>query len=275
MTAAAARPENPGIVVLKLGGELLEHAEGRRGIAQAIHRLGASGPLVVIHGGGRDVDAEMAVRQIPKRAVDGLRITDAATLDAVVGVLAGQVNTRLVAAARAAGVAAVGLTAADAGVAQVRRAAPYPAADGSVVDLGYVGQPQGEGRATLVERLCAGGFVPIIASIGADDGQLLNVNADTLAGHLAARLSAARLLIAGGTAGVLDEQGRTIAALDDELLRTMIADGRASAGMVAKLIACREALRGGVARVEIVDGARTATLDQRPGTRVGGHATTE
>ena len=275
MSAAPGGPPRPGLVVLKLGGELLEHADARRGIALAIQRLAAGGPLVVIHGGGRDVDAEMAVKQIPKRAVDGLRITDAATLDVVVGVLAGQVNTRLVAAARAAGVAAVGLTAADAGVARVRRAAPYQAADGAVVDLGYVGQPASDGRADLVERLCAGGFVPMIASIGTDDGQLLNVNADTLAGHLAARLSATRLLIAGGTAGVLDGHGRTIATLDDTLLGTMIADGRASAGMVAKLIACRDARQGGVARVDIVDGTRTSNLDERPGTTVGGRTTTE
>ena len=174
-------------------------------------------------------------RGSPSGAVDGLRLTDAATLDVVVGVLAGRFNTRLVAAARVAGVPAVGLTAADAGVSTVQRAGPYTAADGTLVDLGFVGQPTGTDRPELLDRLCRAGLVPIVASIGADDGgQLLNVNADTLAGHLAARLGAARFLIAGGTAGVLDEQGRTIPSIDVDMLQRLIEDGRASAGMVAQ-----------------------------------------
>lgn len=257
-------------VLLKLGGELLETACGRQNIARAMRRLQASGPLVVVHGGGREVDIEMAAKGIPKQAVDGLRVTDAPTLDVVVGVLAGRVNTRLVAAARAEGLRAVGLTAADAGVASVRQADPYRAADGTLVDLGFVGQPTGTEPAQLVTQLCAAGFVPIIASIGVDaNGQLLNVNADTLAGHLAARMTVTRLLIAGGTPGVLDEHGDTIASVNETLLEALIADGRASAGMVAKLIACREARRGGVANVRIVSGKDTSDLDDSPGTTIG------
>lgn len=256
-----------GATVLKIGGELLEEPDGRQDIATAIRRLAFRSPLVVVHGGGREVDAEMAAQGIPKRAVDGLRLTDAATLDIVVGVLAGRVNTRLVAAARVAGVPAVGLTAADAGVSTVRRTAPYTAADGTVVDLGFVGQPTGTDRPELLDRFCQAGLVPIVASIGADDGgQLLNVNADTLAGHLAARLGAARFLIAGSTAGVLDEQGQTIPSIDVDMLHQLIANGRASAGMVAKLIACREARRAGVERIDIVTGKHTDDLDTSPGT---------
>ena len=257
-------------VVLKLGGELIEEPDGRRDMATAMLRLASASSLVVVHGGGSEVDAEMAAKGIPKRAVDGLRLTDAATLEVVVGVLAGRVNTRLVAANRAAGVPAVGLTAADAGVSTVQRAEPYTATDGTVVDLGFVGRPTGAGRPELLDRLCQAGLVPIVASIGADaGGQLLNVNADMLAGHLAARLGAARLLIAGSTAGVLDEQGRTIPSVDENLLQRLIADGRASAGMVAKLIACREARRSGVGRVDIVNGKHTDNLDTRAGTTVG------
>ncbi len=256
-------------VVLKLGGELLAETRQRRDVAAALGRLAAGAALVVVHGGGREVDAALARRGIAKRAVDGLRVTDAATLDVVVGMLAGQVNTRLVGAARGAGVRAVGLTAADAGVAAVERAAPYAAADGSVVDLGFVGQPAGDAPPVLLETLCAAGFVPVVASIGAAaDGQLLNVNADTLAGDLAVRFRAGRLLIAGGTAGVLDRQGNTLPALDDAAIEQLVADGRASAGMVAKLNACRRARGNGVARVEIVDGRQTRDLDARPGTEI-------
>ena len=256
-------------VVLKLGGELLAEPAQRRDVAAAIGGLAAAGALAVVHGGGREVDAELARRGIAKRSVDGLRITDAATLGVVVAMLAGQVNTRLVAAAGAGGVRAVGLTAVDAGVAAVEKAAPYSAADGSTADLGLVGQPTGDAPPTLLETLCAAGFVPIVASIGAAaDGQLLNVNADTLAGDLAVRLRADRLLIAGGTAGVLDARGNTLPALGEALLDELVADGRASAGMVAKLNACRHARRSGVGRVEIVDGRRTRDLDARPGTRI-------
>ena len=256
-------------LVLKLGGELLEEPAGRRDIATAIGRLASQAPLVVVHGGGREVDADLAARGIPTRAVEGLRLTDAATLEVVVGVLAGRVNTRLVAAARVAGVPAVGLTAADAGVSTVQRAAPYTTADGTVVDLGFVGQPTGTDRPELLDRLCRAGLVPIVASIGADtEGQLLNVNADTLASHLAVRLGAARLLIAGGTAGVFDEQGRTIPTMSMDLLQRLIEDGRASAGMVAKLIACREARHAGVNRVDIVTGTHTDDLDTRAGTAI-------
>ena len=259
----------PARVVLKLGGELLAEPEQRRDVAAAIGRLAAGAALVVVHGGGREVDAELAQRGIAKRAVDGLRVTDAATLDIVVAMLAGQVNTRLVAAVCAAGLRAVGLTAADAEVAPVARALPYAAADGSMVDLGYVGQPDGDGPPLLLETLCAAGFVPMVASIGAAaDGQLLNVNADTLAGDIAVRFRAGRLLVAGGTAGVLDARGDTMPTIDDWTLERLIADGRASAGMVAKLNACRYARRNGVARVEIVDGREARNLDGRPGSRI-------
>lgn len=257
-------------VLLKLGGELVESADGRRDIARAMHQLRESGPLVVVHGGGREVDAEMAAKGIPKRAVDGLRLTNADTLEVVVGVLAGRVNTRLVAAARVEGIPAVGLTAADAGVTAVRRADPYQAADGSEVDLEFVGQPTGSEPPALLTRLCEAGFVPIVASIGCDDeGQLLNVNADTLAGHLAGRLSVARLLIAGATPGVLDEHGATIAVVPEPLLEQLIADGRASAGMVAKLIACRDARRSGVDSVRIVSGKGASDLTKSVGTTIG------
>ena len=255
-------------VILKIGGELLADATRRHRTATAIRRLAAAGPLVVVHGGGREVDAALATDGIEKRAIDGLRITDASTLEVVVRMLAGQVNTRLVAAVRHLNVAAVGLTAADTGVAVIHRAAPYVAANGHVVDLGFVGEPTGQDRPALLDTLYRNGFVPLVASIGVDNGQLLNVNADTLAGYLAGRLGATRLLIAGGTAGVLDSDGSTIPTVDDTLLQALIADGRANAGMVAKLMACVEARRAGINRVDIVDGTAGTDFDKNAGTQI-------
>jgi acetylglutamate kinase len=189
-------------IVLKLGGELLELPEDLKRVAKGIAALSEQAALVVVHGGGREIDAALATAGIPKQQVDGLRVTDEKTLDVVVAVLAGAINTRLVAAVRGAG-----------------------------------GKPVG------------------VACIGSTrDGQLLNVNADTLASHIAAAVGARRLVIAGGTPGVLDEQGRTIERLTARGAAALIRVGTANKGMVAKLEACRNALRKGVGDVLIANG---------------------
>ena len=257
--------------VIKLGGELLEEPARLRRLARALAHVADSEPLVVVHGGGREVDTEMACHGIPKRAVDGLRITDGPTLEVVAGVLAGRVNTRLVAALGAAGAPAVGLTGADGGLVRVRRERRYRAADGTEVDLGFVGRPVGTDPPSLLIDLLAAGYVPVVASLGVGaGGQIFNVNADTLAGFLAVRLGARRLVIAGGTAGVLDADGRTIPSVDDRGIDALIVGGQASDGMVAKLLACRAARAGGAGEVTIVDGrkARRGMFDRASGTAV-------
>jgi acetylglutamate kinase len=247
----ASRPR----LVLKLGGELLEQPQDLERVARGIAALARKTPLVVVHGGGREIDAALATAGIPKQQVDGLRVTDAPTLDVVVAVLAGAINTRLVAAVRAAGGRPVGLTGADASVATMRRAAPITSVAGPKVDLGLVGAPISNGGPRLLTDLLKAGYVPVVACIGATrDGQLLNVNADTLASHLAAALKARRLVIAGGTSGVLDAQGLTIERLDARGAAAMIRAGTANKGMVAKLEACRAALRKGVGDVLIANG---------------------
>jgi acetylglutamate kinase len=248
-------------VVLKLGGELLEQPADVDRAARAIAALSRRLSLVVVHGGGKEIDAALAAAGIAKRQVDGLRVTDAPTLDVVVSVLAGAINTRLVAAVRRAGGAPVGLTGADARVATMKRVAPMLSVAGGRVDLGLVGAPTGRDRPRLVIDLLARGYVPIIACIGATrQGQLLNVNADTLASHLAAALGATRLVIAGGTSGVLDEAGRTIGRLTARQAAGLIKAGTAHQGMVAKLQACRAALQRGVGDVVIANG-RQVRLD--------------
>jgi acetylglutamate kinase len=248
-----------GTVLLKLGGELLEDLASLTVIAEAI--AGAAGELVVVHGGGKEIDRALARAGIAKRQVDGVRVTDSATLDIVVEVLAGAVNTRLVAAINRAGGRAVGLTGVDGGLVPVTPAAPHRSTDGSVVDLGRVGTPSGKGRPLLAADLLASRYVPVVASIAAGaDGLLYNVNADTLAADLAVRLGVSRLVIAGGTAGVLDAAGHTMRELDEREVERVIASGIASAGMVAKLGACRDAIAGGVDEVLLLDGNDRAVL---------------
>ncbi len=242
------------LTLLKLGGELLEDPARVAALAKTIARLARTHALAIVHGGGREIDAALARVGIPKRQVDGLRVTDEPTRDVVVSVLAGQINTRFVAALAAAGVRAVGLTGADARIGLSRRARPFTSSAGEVVDLGLVGEPVSSSPA-LVLDLVRAGYVPVIACIGADRaGTLLNVNADTLAAHLAVTTGASRLVIAGGTAGVFDGEGRTMETLDGRAAGRMIANGTANAGMVAKLTACRRALQRGVGQVWIVTG---------------------
>jgi acetylglutamate kinase len=245
-------------VVVKFGGELLEQPQHRAALASGIARLAKKRPpvpLVLVHGGGREIDTSLARVGIEKRQVDGLRITDDATLDIVVGVLAGLVNTRFVAALGAAGVRAVGLTGADGGIGRVKRAPPHTSTAGATVDLGNVGEPIGRDNPALLIDLCRRGYIPVVASIGVSRaGELFNVNADTLAAHLAGRLMSPRLIIAGATAGVLERDGSTITDMTFQDMDALVRTGGATAGMIAKLAACRNAIDLGAREVFVADG---------------------
>jgi acetylglutamate kinase len=243
-------------LVLKFGGELLEEPAFLQAIVAGVSTIAASGsPVVVVHGGGKEIDAQLERVGIPKRQVEGLRVTDDSTLDVVVSVLAGAINTQFAAALNAAGVRAVGLTGADARTALASPAPPHRTAAGRSVDLGRVGVPSAESDMRLVNCLLENAFVPVVACIGTTaEGQLLNVNADALAAHLAGRLSAARLVIAGTTPGVLDPAGHPLPLVESAAISQLVTDGTATAGMIAKLRACEHALTAGVDEIVIVDG---------------------
>ena len=158
------------IVVLKLGGELLEQAADRALVARGIAALARRTALVVVHGGGKEIDEALATAGIPKVQVDGLRVTDQRTLDVVVAVLAGAVNTRLVAALRAAGAAPVGLTAADAGVAAVRKAAPITTTAGDRVEIAEC-RPISRTKRWAIVRIVEKAPVQVDAVFQTDDGK--------------------------------------------------------------------------------------------------------
>jgi acetylglutamate kinase len=253
-----------GPLVVKLGGELLEEPRRLQAVVAALARIVGqeSAGVVIVHGGGKEIDAALKRTGIEKRQIDGLRITDELTLDVVVSVLAGAINTRLVAALSAAEVAAVGLTGVDGRCGLADVAPPHRTVDGQMIDLGRVGIPSSAGDTRLLTTLMGDRFVPVIACIGLErDGRLLNVNADTFAGHLAGRLRARRLVIAGTTRGVLDGSGATVAVLEPSELARLVEERTATAGMIAKLRACEHALASGVAEVVIVDGQDRAALE--------------
>jgi acetylglutamate kinase len=250
-------------IVVKVGGELLEDRSRLATIVSAIRSIAERTPLVVVHGGGKEIDAALQKAGIEKRQVDGLRVTDTATLDLVVAVLAGTINTRLVAALNAAGVDAVGLTGADGRIGLSHPAPAHRTIDGRLVDLGKVGLPATDAPVGVLDALLERKFVPVLACIGIGaDGSLLNVNADTLAGHLAARLGARRLVIAGTTPGVLDDRGATLPMLEASAVARLVGAGTATAGMIAKLRACEYAIAGNVDDVVIVDGRDGRALVQ-------------
>ncbi len=262
-------------LVIKFGGELIEDPAHLATVVAGLAAIATTGEaLVVVHGGGKEIDAALEVAGIQKRQVEGLRITDAATLDVVVAVLAGVVNTRFVAALNTAGVRGVGLTGADASCGLSAAAPPHRTVEGRLVDLERVGVPEDGADMQVVHTLTAAGLVPVIASIGlGTDGQLFNVNADTFAGRLAERLGARRLVIAGTTPGVLDADGATMAVLGADTIGRLVTEGTATAGMIAKLRACERALAQGVDDVVIVDGRDRAALEGAASNRAPQRAT--
>ena len=230
-------------MTIKLGGIAGRHAE-------AVEWLARSSPpeTVVVHGGGNEV-AEWSRRLgIEPRTHDGLRITDPATLEVVVAVLAGLVNTRLVAAFARAGRPAVGLTGIDGGLLQLQRHGTALGAVGEVIGV----------NTSVLRSLLAAENVPVIASVGLHHGDLLNVNADEVAGAVAAARGGL-LLLCTDVPGV-QLNGAVVDRLDMEAVERMLDDGSASAGMRPKLRAALVAARAGC-EVRIVDGRSPSALE--------------
>jgi acetylglutamate kinase len=254
-----------GPLVIKIGGELLAREGVRRMLSGAIAELWTSGMgVVLVHGGGPQASAlERALGSTP-RVVAGRRITDAVALEAVKMALAGSVNTDLVAALGAHGVPAVGLTGADGGLLVASRRPPRAvtvAGQRRTVDFGLVGDIV-RINPSLLRTLAAASFVPALCSLAATPaGEILNVNADTVAAEVAVALGAERLLVLGTTAGVFGPGGT------DDLLRELaipdvgglVARGIATDGMEPKLTACARAVTAGVPAV-ILNGADAAAV---------------
>jgi len=225
-------------VTIKLGGVAGSQAETVRLVAR-----NAPADTVLVHGGGNEVADWSRRLGIEPRMHDGLRVTDPATLEVAVGVLAGLVNTRLVAELGAAGRPAVGLTGADGNLLTLRRR------DAAYGEVGEVISAD----ASLPRTLIAAGLLPVVASIGVDEaGSLLNINADEAAGAIAASRGGLLLLCTDVPGVHLD--GQLIEELDAAIAERMLADGSASAGMRPKLRAALVAARAGC-QVRIVDGS--------------------
>ncbi len=237
------------IVVIKYGGSAMTAPELRESFAVDVVLLKCIGLRpVIVHGGGPQIGATLERLGIESSFVDGLRVTDDATMDVVDMVLGGKVNREIVALIQRGGGNAVGLTGADGGMIQVT---PRLVADR---DLGRVGRVVAVDPSPIV-AVAEAGFVPVIAPIGADaDGVTHNVNADEAAGAIASALHAEKLILLTDVEGVRDEQGNTISQLAAKEASELIDKGTIREGMIPKIGCCIDALQAGVSSAHIIDG---------------------
>ena len=246
-------------VVIKYGGHAMGDREVAKNFARDIVLIKQVGVNpVVVHGGGPQIGAMLERLKIGTTFVDGLRVTDAATVEVVEMVLAGSINKQLVSVINEAGGRAVGLSGKDGNLIVAKKLARVTRDPDSnierVLDLGFVGEPD-KVNPQVLQTIIASDLLPIVAPIGTGpDGQTYNINADTSAGAIAGALKAMRLLLLTDVSGVLDRSGHLIPRLSVSQARALIADGTVSGGMIPKIETCIDAVERGVEGVVILDG---------------------
>ena len=215
---------------------------------------------IVVHGGGPQIAAMLKRLQIESSFVDGLRVTDEATVEVVEMVLAGSINKEIVTAINKAGGKAVGISGKDANLiraSRLKRTKKDPDSHiEQVLDLGFVGEPEAV-DSELLDFFGKSDFIPVIAPIGVgEDGETYNINADTAAGAVAAAAKASRFLLLTDVAGVLDGSGTLIPDMTRAHAEKLIEDGTISGGMIPKIETCLDAVNGGVSAAIILDGRK-------------------
>ena len=247
------------IFVVKYGGHAMGDAGLARDFAADIVLLKAVGiNVVVVHGGGPQIGAMLKRVGVESTFVGGLRVTDKETAEIAEMVLSGAINKELVGWINAAGGKAVGISGKDGNFVKARKLRRTEKDPDSnierIVDLGYVGEPVAVDR-DIIDTISKAGMIPVVAPIGVgDDGHTYNINADTMAGAIAAALGAARLLLLTDVAGVLDKSGNLLTDLDPAAVAKLQAEGTISGGMIPKLETCVMAIKGGVDAAVILDG---------------------
>jgi len=246
-------------ILIKFGGHAMGKADYVNAFAADIALLDQVGARpVVVHGGGPQIGEMLKKLQIESSFVDGLRVTDEATISVVEMVLAGGINKALVAAIAGAGGRAVGVSGKDGGLITARKLmAVAKASDSAIqqaVDLGFVGE-QSHVDVTVLNALMQHHLIPVVAPVGSgEDGKTYNINADTAAGAIAASLNATRMLMLTDVTGVLDKDGKLISSLTISQAEALIHDGTVSGGMIPKVKTCIDAVQGGAEGAVIMDG---------------------
>lgn len=245
--------------VIKYGGHAMGDAELADIFASDVVLMKQVGiNPVVVHGGGPQIGRMLERLNVETEFVDGLRVTSAATVDVVEMVLAGTINKSIASAINQAGGTAIGLSGKDGNLIQarkLRRTKRDPESNiEQILDLGFVGEPV-KINPQVLAALEQSGMIPVIAPIGVGpEGETYNINADTVAGAVAAAIGAARLLLLTDVIGVLDKQGDLLTDLTIDDVARLEVDGTVTGGMIPKLQTCVEAVRGGVEASVILDG---------------------
>lgn len=251
-------------VVIKYGGHAMGDPELGKAFCRDVALLRQSGVYpIVVHGGGPQIGATLERMNIRSEFRDGLRVTDAETVEVVEMVLAGLINKQIVASINAEGARAIGLCGKDGNMVLAEKATRRTVDPESniekIIDLGFVGEPKKVDRAVL-DMVSDAGLIPVIAPVCfGEDGNTYNVNADTFAGALARAMDASRLLFLTDVEGVLDSKGKLIKELSAADANDLIADGTISGGMIPKVETCIAALgkKGdGVEGVVILNGKK-------------------
>ncbi len=251
-------------VVVKYGGNAMGDEALGKAFCRDIALLKQSGVHpVVVHGGGPQIGEMLERLNIESEFKDGLRVTDAQTVEVVEMVLAGSINKQIVASINAEGARAIGLCGKDGGMVLVEKARKTKIDENSnierIIDLGFVGEPK-EVDSTVLDLVIEAGLIPVVAPVCfGKDGKTYNVNADTFAGALARALDAKRLLFLTDVEGVLDNDKNLIKELSEQEARDLIKDGTINGGMIPKVETCIEALGDdieGVEGVVIVNGKK-------------------
>ncbi len=245
--------------VVKYGGNAMGDERSAREFAEDVVLLKAVGiNPVVVHGGGPQIGAMLEKLGVETRFVDGLRVTDKETADIAEMVLSGAINKAIVSSIARAGGKAIGISGKDGNLVTARKLTRTQRDPDShierVLDLGFVGEPSAVDT-TILDTASAAGMIPVVAPIGAgEDGHTYNINADTMAGALAAALGAARLLLLTDVPGVLDKHGALLTDLTPEGIAALREDGTISGGMIPKLETCVRAVEAGCEAAVVLDG---------------------
>jgi acetylglutamate kinase len=243
-------------IVVKYGGNAMTDAALRRSFAHdvVLLRLVGMNP-VVVHGGGPQIESVLGRLGKKGEFVQGMRVTDAETMDVVEMVLGGTVNKEIVTLINQAGGRAVGLTGKDGGFIRAKKLLVGSDANpDEKLDIGQVGEIEAIDP-DVISSLEDGGFIPVVAPIGVGkQGESYNINADLVAGKLAEVLKAEKLVLLTNTPGVLDRNGKLLTGLTPKRIDELVAEGTLSGGMLPKIASALDAARGGVKSVHIIDG---------------------
>jgi acetylglutamate kinase len=243
-------------IVVKFGGNAMVDAALQASFARDVVLLKLVGmDPVVVHGGGPQIEQLLKQLGIRSEFVQGMRVTDAATMDVVEMVLGGAVNKDIVTLINQAGGRAVGLTGQDGAFIRARKLMmPSREKPTELLDIGQVGEIESIDPG-VIDSLEQGGFIPVVAPIGVGaDGLSYNINADLVAGKLAEVLHAEKLVLLTNTPGVLDERGKLLTGVTPRQIDAMLAAGTLSGGMLPKIASALDAARAGVKSVHIIDG---------------------